>query len=67
MGVGGVGEDGFWSVWCCRRNDGVVLVAFTMRQVRIFPEAVGRAAKRSLEGCRNATLSLSMGSDPMGA
>ena len=32
--------------------------------VCISPEAVGRAAKRSLEGCRNATLSLSMGLTP---
>ena len=45
----------------------IALLAFTMRSGRISPEAVGRAAKRSLEGCRNATLSLSMGSDPMGA
>ena len=45
----------------------IALLAFTMRQVCISPEAVGRAAKRSLEGCRNATLSLSMGSDPMEA
>ena len=43
----------------------IALLAFTMRSVRISPEAVGRAAKRSLEGCRNATLSLSMGSAPM--
>ena len=29
----------------------IALLAFTMRQVCISPEAVGRAAKRSLEGC----------------
>ena len=45
----------------------IALLAFTMRLVHISPEAVGRAAKRSLEGCRNATVSLSMGSDPMEA
>ena len=22
VGVGGVGDDGFWFVWCCRWNDG---------------------------------------------
>ena len=43
----------------------IALLAFTMRLVHISPEAVGRVAKRSLEGCRNATVGLSMGSDPM--